>query len=217
MQVSQNDLSEFSTKTGIQARWYNALIPILVIIMGTIAGLFYTGWDQEIWKDPSLGLGIKLLSTIGEADSFLALLWSSLIGVIIAALLSISQKIMKIEEVISSLLSGFNTMLPAILILTLAWSLAAVTEDMHTATFLTGLMSENIAPQWMPPITFILAVLVSFSTGTSWGTMAILYPLVLPTSCIMAEAAGMEYTAALSIFHNVVACVLAGKIGRAHV
>lgn len=212
MQVSQNDLSEFSTKTGIQARWHNALIPILVIIIGTIGGLFYTGWDQEVWSNSSLSTGMKLSSTIGEADSFLALLWSSLAGVIIAAFLSVSQKLMKIEEVISSLLSGFNTMLPAILILTLAWSLAAVTEDMHTATFLTGLMSENIAPQWMPPITFILAVLVSFSTGTSWGTMAILYPLVLPTSWIMAEAAGMEYTAALSIFHNVVACVLAGSV-----
>src|SRR5690625_6638963 len=98
---------------------------------------------------------------------------------------------MKIEDVISSLISGFNTILPAILILTLAWSLAAVTEDMHTATFLTGLMSENIAPQWMPPITFILAVLVSFSTGTSWGTMAILYFLFLLTSWIMAAVAGL--------------------------
>jgi len=216
LQVSQNDLSEFTTKAGINARSHNALIPILVIIMGTIAGLFYTGWDQEIWKDPSLGLGIKLSSTIGEADSFLALLWSSLIGVIIAALLSISQKIMKIEEVISSLLSGFNTMLPAILILTLAWSLAAVTEDMHTAEFLTSLMSDNIRPQWMPAITFVLAVLVSFSTGTSWGTMAILYPLVLPTSWIMTESFGMDYAVALSIFHNVVASVLAGSVMGDH-
>lgn len=216
LHVDQNDLSEFTAKAGAKARWYNALIPILVIVIGTIGGLFYTGWDQDVWSDPSLSTGLKLSSTIGEADSFLALLWSSLAGVIVSAFLSMSQRLMKIEEVISSLLSGFNTMLPAILILTLAWSLAAVTEDMHTATFLTGLMSENIAPQWMPPITFVLAVLVSFSTGTSWGTMAILYPLVLPTSWIMAEAAGMEYGAALSIFHNVVACVLAGSVMGDH-
>src|SRR5690625_7505514 len=62
MQVSQNDLSEFSTKTGIQARWYNALIPILVIIIGTIGGLFYTGWDQEVWSNSSLSTGMKLRS-----------------------------------------------------------------------------------------------------------------------------------------------------------
>src|SRR5690625_7435395 len=106
---------------------------------------------------------------------------------------------MKIEEVISSLLSGFNTMLPAILILTLAWSLAAVTEDMHTATFLTGLMSENIAPQWMPPITFILAVLVSFYTGTSWGTISFLYTLFLHTCCIIAHTVCSEYNTVPSL------------------
>src|SRR5690625_6006780 len=64
----------------------------------------------------------------------------------------------------------------------------------------------------MSLITFICADFVYFSTGTSLVTMSILYPLVLPTSWIMAEAAGMEYTAALSIFHNVVACVLAGSV-----
>lgn len=212
----QNDLSEFTTKKGIQARPHNAMIPVMVIIFGTIAGLFYTGWDQTIWSDPDLGWGMKLSSTIGEADSFLALLWSSLAGVIIAAFLSISQKLMRIDEVISSLLSGFNTMLPAILILTLAWSLAAITEDMHTAEFLTGLMSDSIRPQWMPAITFLLAVLVSFSTGTSWGTMAILYPLVLPTTWIMTETTGMEYAMALSLFHNVTASVLAGSVMGDH-
>src|SRR5690606_30144910 len=65
---------------------------------------------------------------------------------------------------------------------------------------------------FVPAITFVLAALIAFSTGTSWGTMAILYPLILPASWIMTESAGYDYTEALAIFHNVTASVLAGSV-----
>lgn len=211
-QKGDSDLSEFNIKSGIQARWYNAAIPIFVIIVGTLAGLLYTGWNEEIWLDEELGWGRKLSAVIGDSDSFKALLWSSLGGVITAGLLSLSQRILKTAEIMTALVSGFKTMLPAIIILTLAWSLAEITDDLHTAEFLTGIMSENVSPYWVPGITFILGAFVSFSTGSSWGTMAILYPLLLPASWIMSESAGLDYAASLSLFHNVTASVLAGSV-----
>jgi len=210
--LDKDDLSEFTTKKGVKARWYNAAIPVLVIIFGTIAGLLYTGWNGEIWHNPDHSLGLKLSEIIGGSDSFKALLWSSLAGLLVAGALTASQRIMNLTEIIGSATSGFKTMLEAVLILTLAWSLAEITDEMHTAEFLTRLLSDNITPVLVPVITFILAALVSFSTGSSWGTMAILYPLILPASWILTESAGFEYQAGLSIFHNVVASVLAGSV-----
>jgi Na+/H+ antiporter NhaC len=69
-----------------------------------------------------------------------------------------------------------------------------------------------MAPYLVPALTFILAALVAFSTGSSWGTMAILYPLILPASWLISEQAGLEHAMALSIFYNVVSCVLAGSV-----
>lgn len=210
--MDQDDLSEFTTKPGIPARWYNAAIPVLVIIGGTIGGLLYTGWDQAVWAANDLTFGMKLSEIIGGSDSYLALLWSSLSGLAIAALMTLVQRSMKLGEVISSATKGFKTMLEAIIILTLAWSLAEITSELHTADFLTGLLVGNVTPVLIPAITFILAALIAFSTGTSWGTMAILYPLILPTAWIMTESAGYEYESGLMIFHNVTACVLAGSV-----
>ena len=103
-------------------------------------------------------------------------------------------------------------MLGAIAILVLAWSLAAITEQMHSAEFLTSLITGNV-PYWLiPALTFILAALVAFSTGSSWGTMAILYPLMLPLSWTVCEAAGCDPTLSESIFYHVVSAVLAGSV-----
>ena len=210
--LDKDDLSEFTTKAGIRPRWYNAAVPVLIIIFGTMAGLLYTGWNPEIWRNPDASFGLKISETIGASDSYLALMWSSLAGLIVAAIMTVSQRTMKIDEVIGSATGGFKTMLAAVIILTLAWSLAEITAVMHTADFLTGLLDGNVSPVFVPAITFVLAALIAFSTGTSWGTMAILYPLILPASWIMTESAGYDYTEALAIFHNVTASVLAGSV-----
>lgn len=204
--------NEFTAKAGIPLKAYNAVIPVLTVVLGTIAGLLYTGWDVNVWDDESLTFGRKISTVIGNADSYKALLWSSLASLIIAMALSISQKIMDLRESIDSMMHGFSTMLPAIMILTLAWALALITEHLHTADFLTYLLSDNISVYFIPSITFILGAVVAFSTGSSWGTMAILYPLMLPAAWKISQDTGLDYQESLSIFHNVVACVLAGSV-----
>ncbi|GAA5220880.1 Na+/H+ antiporter NhaC family protein [Membranihabitans marinus] len=210
--LDEDDLSEFTPDPGVETRWYNAVVPVFTVVLGTIAGLLYTGWDVDVWANQDMSLGLKLSEIIGQADSYQALLWSSLGGVMIAVIMTLYQRIMNLESLIRSATSGFKTMLSAIIILSLAWSLAAVTEDLHTADFLTQLMSDNVAPWVIPTITFLLAALVAFSTGSSWGTMAILYPLMLPATWMLAHSAGYDYDVSLIIFHNVVASVLAGSV-----
>lgn len=212
-----NKLNELEIPEHIKARWYNAAIPVLIVILGTFAGLLYTGWDQSVWSDTSLKFGTKLSTVIGNSDSYKALLWSSLSGVLVAILLTIVQKILNLKDTVDSLINGFRTMLTAIVILVLAWSIALVTKHLHTADFISqSLISINISPHFIPAFTFILGALVAFSTGSSWGTMAILYPLILPASWLLAQNYGLDHDASLAIFHNVVSAVLAGSVMGDH-
>jgi Na+/H+ antiporter NhaC len=113
---------------------------------------------------------------------------------------------------VEAVLDGFKTMIPAIVILVLAWSLATVTGHLHTASYLTGVFSYSLNPALLPAITFVFAGLISFSTGSSWSTMAILYPLVLPLTWSIGVANGMEADVIMPIFYNVTATVLAGSV-----
>jgi len=197
----------------IKPRWFNAVVPVLIIVIGTIAGLLYTGWDHAIWNDADLSYSKKISLIIGEADSYKALLWSSISGVVVAVILTLGQRLLTLRETVNSLVSGFKTMLTAVIILTLAWALALLTEHMHTADFISqAMLSLSISPYLVPALTFILAALVSFSTGSSWGTMAILYPLLLPASWLIATENGLDIETTTSIFYNVVSGVLAGSV-----
>lgn len=194
-------------------RWYNAAIPVFVVIFGTFIGLLYTGWDAQVTHNPEFSFATKLSIIIGNSDSYKALLWSSLLAAGTSIFLSVIQKILSLQEAIDSMVDGFRTMLTAIVILVLAWSIALVTEHLHTADFISHIIVEaSLSPVLVPFITFILAALVAFSTGSSWGTMAILYPLLMPATWLITQEFNYEHEQAMAIFYNVVANVLAGSV-----
>ncbi len=206
------DVSEFEPEKGITPRLYNAIIPIGVVILGTIGGLLYTGYDHSIWGDSAITFGKKLSLTIGQSDSYKALLWSSMAGLVVAIALTAGQRIQSFAETIETSISGFKTMISALLVLILAWSLASLTSELHTADYLAGLASGTVVEWAVPAITFVIAALVAFSTGSSWGTMAIVYPLMLPLSWELSMQGGVDAQVALGHFFNVTSCVLAGSV-----
>jgi hypothetical protein len=191
---------------------WNAVLPIFIMVFGTIAGLIVTGYDADIWHAEETGFLSKLSSTIGASDSYKALLWSSFGGLTAAILLTVAQKIAKLNDVMEWAMEGFKNMLGAVAILILAWSLALVSEELRTSDFLSGWLTGKVDPVWFPALTFLLASLVAFSTGSSWSTMAILYPILLVSAWKISIAAGMDHDAALQIFFNVTACVLSGSV-----
>jgi Na+/H+ antiporter NhaC len=210
MTDAAEEIPELSS--GITPRALNALIPVMIVIVGVIAGLLVTGIQSTGW-DGDQGFGRNISTIIGQADSFKALLWASFAGLTIAILLSVSQRLLTLRQATDSMIKGFKTMLSAMMILVLAWSLAALTAQLHTANFLAQIMMQlQVAPPWLPVITFVLAALVSFSTGSSWGTMAILYPLLLPTSWQLFHDFNLAEPEAMRLFHAVVASVLAGSV-----
>lgn len=195
----------------------DALIPLLVLIIGTVAGLIATGYDTKVWSDANQGFFGKLSATIGNANSYTALLWSSLCSLLTAIIMTLLRRKLRFAKAMESTVEGFKTMFNAVVILTMAWAIALVTKDMHTAEFVSQLLVQwSLSPALVPVITFVLAVLIGFSTGTSWGTMAILYPLILPASWLLCQKQGLGMEQTLPIFYNVVASVLAGAVMGDH-
>lgn len=229
--VTNKELEEFNPVKGAKTRSYNAIIPILVVITGTFIGLIYTGYTSiqaELISDghdisrgtwaaiggeqtDRIGFFRKLGLVIGQADSYVALLWASMTGLFAAIVLTLSQRIMSLKDTMDAVLVGINTMMPAIAILILAWSLAGVTESLSTAEYLKAFFGEGFEMVWIiPALTFVLSAVIAFSTGSSWSTMALMYPLVIPLSFAVASAdPGYE---AMEIMYNTIASVLAGAV-----
>ncbi len=195
----------------------DALIPLIVLIIGTIGGLLATGYDHSVWSQTDIGLFSKLSTTIGLANSFTALLWASLLSLLTSILITMARREMPFVKIMEAVIEGFKTMFNAVLILTMAWSIALVTKDMHTTEFVSHLLLQwSLSPVFVPALTFVLAALIGFSTGTSWGTMAILYPLILPASWMLCQQQGMSHEATMPLFYNVVASVMAGAVMGDH-
>ncbi|MFA5573809.1 MAG: Na+/H+ antiporter NhaC family protein [Brumimicrobium sp.] len=229
--VVNRSLEEFNPVKKARLKAYNAVIPILIVVIGTIAGLFITGisasqtsllaagvdisggvWSAIGTEDGQHAIFFKKLGiVIGNADSYVSLLWSSLAGLTTAIFMTLGQRIMSLKEVMDAFLIGVNTMMPAMLILVLAWALADVTTVLSTAEYLKSFFSNDFNSIWIiPALTFVLSGLISFSTGSSWSTMAMVYPLVIPLS--YAIALGDPNYDEMAIMANTIASVLAGSV-----
>lgn len=231
------DLEELEPKKGAPLRWINGLIPVLVVVFGTLMGLIDTGlaasYDALIAKGvdlPHNGWGMvwskmdalgaegeagfvrKLGIMVGNSDSYAALLWASISAVFVAIIMSVGQRIMKMGEALDTTVKGFKTMMPALLILVLAWSLAHTTEELSTAEFLTSTLGSSISPYFLPVIIFILSALISFSTGSSWSTMAILYPIAIPMTWEICINNGLDMDVTWALLFNNIAIVLSASV-----
>jgi Na+/H+ antiporter NhaC len=197
-------------REGTPLRWFNAVLPVGVVVGGVLIGLYFSGLG-------ALGPGDHSLRDIfGEANSFHVLLWASLLGCITAVVLTVSQRILSVQESIEALLSGMRSMMLAMVILVLAWSLQNVTDALGTAPFISSLLEGNIAGQLLPVLVFAVAAAVAFATGTSWGTMAILLPLVVPLAATLSVTADFATDGHYTILLGVISSVLAGSIFGDH-
>jgi Na+/H+ antiporter NhaC len=182
---------------------------VLTVVVVVLGGLYTTG-------RAAVGPEAPLRDVFGEADPFSTLLWGSLAGCLVAAGLSLVQRILNIHQVVEGWLGGMRAMMIAMIILTLAWSLGAVTESLQTAQFLAQILEGNVALELIPVLVFLTAAAMAFATGTSWGTMAILIPLVIPLTVSLGGADVVVGGADYHILLGGISSVLAGAIFGDH-
>jgi len=195
---------ELIPKENIPLRAFNAFIPIIVMIVALGVSLIL------------LGEGDSLTRILETTEPYKAMMYSSFVGVLVAASLTIGQGILSVHETIDAWYGGLRATLFGMIILVLAWSLSDVTAALNTASFLVTLLAGSLPVAFIPAIAFILAAITAFTTGTSWGTMAILMPLVIPLAWAVMTVSGIADPSGMHILYSSVACVLAGAVWGDH-
>lgn len=191
-------------KKKMTSHWSNAALPILTLILGTVAGLFLTGEGNSIQ------------SVIETADSYKALLWGSLVSIAVAVAMTLGKKLLAVDEMLEGMMEGMHTMFDGLLILVMAWALSAITVELGTADYLMSVFGDTLNPYWLPAIVLVLSALTSFATGSSWGTMGILMPLVVPLAWEIGNSSGLPYEMTHEIIYASVSAVLGGSVWGDH-
>ena len=185
-------------------RWYDAFIPISVTIFVMMIGMYIDGLVQLQKHDPYAVH--ELWKIFGEARAAIVLLWASIIGCLTAIALSVLKRIFTFKEATLELFHGMKLVLPALVVLILAWAISDICHELGTAAYLTDAV-DVVPSSLIPAVVFVIAAVASFATGSSWGTMGILFPLVIP----LAYPIGGE-----QILLESIASVLAGSVFGDH-
>jgi len=171
---------------------WDFVIPVLALVVVSLLGLWYTGaanlaaYDQDLgwWTELENPFGVNFLSysfvdSFREADAATALLWGSFVMVVVASIMLLGRKRMTLEEWEETVIRGMKQMIFANTVLVLAWSLGNAADTVGTGSYVINLATSSGADlgPWMPLIMFLAAMFVAFTTGTSWGTFAIMVPL----------------------------------------
>ena len=153
------------------------VIPIVMLIIFCMAGMVYSGGFFDAANENYL----DFVEAFAVSNASVGLVIGSLASFILTVILFVSKKTLPFNDAMSSLIKGFEAMVPAILILTLAWTLKSMTDSLGAAEYVSGVVASSAAglQQLLPAIIFIVAAFLAFATGTSWGTFGILIPICI--------------------------------------
>lgn len=178
---------------------YDLLLPVIFLIISCVTGMIYTGGFFE---------GVSFIKAFTNCDASRGLVLGSFITLVFIFILYIPRKVISYDDFAKCIPTGFKTMVPAMIILTLAWTLGDLVSDkLQAGAFVYNMMqSTNISTAILPVVLFIVAALLAFATGTSWGTFGILIPIA---TSIFPEGTQMLVIA--------IAAILAGAVCGDHI
>jgi Na+/H+ antiporter NhaC len=162
------------------------------------------------------GEGDRITDIVGSANPYKAMMWASFIGALVAAAMSIGGRILNAHETVDAWYGGARATLFGMIVLVLAWSMSDITADLNARGYLISILGDTLPVALVPAVVFVLAAVTAFATGTSWGTMGILVPLVLPLTWAVMTVSGMADASGMHIIHSAIACVLAGAVWGDH-
>lgn len=167
------------------------VLPIIILIVCCVIGMAYTGGLFE---------GAGLQASFADCDASVGLSLGSIVALIIILIYLLARRVLSFKECMDCLPEGFKAMVPAILILTFAWTLSAMTGLLGAAEFVSGIFEGSAAAlmTFMPMVVFLVAIGLSFATGTSWGTFGILLPIVINIGGLNGELLIISVSACLA-------------------
>ncbi|MFR8318062.1 MAG: Na+/H+ antiporter NhaC family protein [Catenibacillus sp.] len=155
-----------------RGRVIDLVIPIVTLIICCVIGMLYTGDFFE---------GVDFVTAFSNSVASEGLVLGSSCALVITIILYVARRVLSFKDCMSCLPEGFKAMVPAILILSMAWTLKAMTDSLGAAEFVAGVMAQCAGSlmSLLPAIIFIVGCFLAFATGTSWGTFGILIPIVV--------------------------------------
>lgn len=190
-----------------RGRVIDLILPVAVLIVFCVVGMIYTGGFFS---------GTDFVTAFANCDAAYGLSLGSISALIVIIAYYMFRRVLKFNECMDSIAAGFKQMVPAILILTFAWTLKTMTNHLEAGAFVSGVVqSAKALSVLLPVILFVVAIGLAFATGTSWGTFGILIPIV--TSVFEAELANVSQTG--EIPSMVIICIsacLAGAVCGDH-
>ena len=159
-------------KVNEKGRVCDLIVPIIILIISCIIGMIYSGGFFS---------GESFIDSFSNSDASVGLAYGAFVAIIITVIFYLFRRVLTFKSIMESLPEGFKAMVPAIMILACAWTLKAMTDSLGAKIFISQLIegSAGAFQSFLPAIIFVIAIGLSFATGTSWGTFGILIPIVL--------------------------------------
>ena len=155
-----------------RGRVIHLILPIIILIVSCVIGMIYTGRFFE---------GETFSAAFANSDASVGLMYGSVVALVITVIFYLCTRVLSFKECMNALPEGFKSMVPAILILTFAWTLKSMTSslgsDVFVETFVKSFADKEAIMSLLPAIVFVIATVIAFATGTSWGTFGILIPI----------------------------------------
>ena len=164
--------AEAEEKANPKGRVLDLILPVVILIICCVIGMVYSGDFFE---------GKDFISAFSDADASVGLMLGSTVTLVITVIYYLIRRVLSFKEMMAGIPEGFKSMVPAILILTFAWTLKAMTDSLGAKEFVEQLVKSSAGSfmSFLPAIIFLIACGLSFATGTSWGTFGILIPITL--------------------------------------
>ncbi|NOX89344.1 MAG: sodium:solute symporter [Calditrichaeota bacterium] len=202
--MMSDEIVSLERKQGVLPKARNMLVPIATMVFMMPVGLIYSGWGQlETRSD--IPFTTLLFEAIGKGSGSKAVLWAVLTALLVAAILYRTQKIFKLQELIDLLFKGVGGLIPLALLMMLAFAIGSLCRELGTGMYVAEIAKAWLSPHLVPFIIFVVSCFIAFSTGTSWGTFAIMMAVAIP----MAQA--MDVSIPLTV-----AAVLGGGVFGDH-
>jgi len=181
--------SELKVLKGVPQKTMNMVVPIIVLVGVTMFGMWWTGGGTS---------ADSFTTAIADSDAMTALLWGAMFAVITAILMYKAQGIGTLADMMDAFIDGAKMMLLANLVLLSAWSIGSVCGEIGTAPYVVAAATKVVSPAFVPMVIFLICNLISFATGTSWGTMAIAMPIAVPLALSLGVPLPLAISAVLT-------------------
>jgi Na+/H+ antiporter NhaC len=184
------EITIIETKKGVKENSFNMFLPLVSMILIMPIMLFYTGYDESLQNK-------TFFNIIGNASGSSSVLYSVLIALIISSIYYFINKIMTVREIIDNTIKGMSGMISLALLIILAFAIGNLCNELGTGAYVSESLKDVLSPKLVPVLLFLTSCFIAFSTGTSWGTFAIMIAIAVPISNQMEVDSSIAIAAAL--------------------